>query len=151
MSRSALLAWLAASGLACGYGYEMRSTAITGAPMLTSGPAVGEPELSRTIGDLSQRLATEVCRRELLCGNGTVDASCVNDTVERARRELTSWNCSPAATRARVEECLAGIDEESCELDLSTRARLCRANDACGVTAELISPGAALAEQVRSR
>jgi hypothetical protein len=118
---------------ACGYGYETRTTTITGAPMITSGPAVGEGDLSRTMSSISERLATEVCARQEKCGRATDATSCLNATIDKAKDELMRWDCSPAATRARIEECLAGIDEESCESDLTAPTRkICPPNVACG-------------------
>ena len=148
--RAAMLFSFGVVGLfACGgYGYEARTTTITGAPMITSGPGAGEAELSRTLGSTSQRIALEVCNHENRCGRGDVSA-CVDATLGRAREELTRWNCDPATTRARLEECLAGIDEVPCEVNLRTdRANISPTTLTCGElnAARLISPGPALAE-----
>jgi hypothetical protein len=144
--RQALLfvsAIVALAPIACGY--RTRSTEV-GQTQLTSGPAAFEPELSRTISALSDRVAAEVCTHETRCGRS--DAACVDATVARASEELSRWSCSPAATRARIEECLAGIDEASCEVDVRASNRsVCPANAACGRNAELVSPGRALAER----
>jgi hypothetical protein len=141
------LASALASG-ACAHGSETQTTTITGAPMQTSGPAVGEPELSRRIGALSERIAHEVCSRELRCGRES--PACVEDVVAKAQGELATWNCSPAAARTRIEECLAGIESESCELDLSAPGhKICSANAACGANATLVSPGRAASERER--
>lgn len=150
--RAAMLFSSAAFGaVACGgYGYEARTTTITGAPMITSGPAVGEPELSRTLAATSQRVALEVCKHENHCGRGDVP-SCVDATIGRARQELTRWNCEPAAIRARLEECLAGFVDVSCEVDLrKDRLSFCPENVACeNVQARLIDPGPELAKIMR--
>jgi hypothetical protein len=148
MRRALLFSFAAVWAVACGYGYEARTTTITGAPMITSGPAVGEPELPRTLSATSEAIALEVCKHENHCGRASVP-SCVNATVPRARRELKRWVCEPAAIRARFEECLAGFNELSCEVDLirTQKRPLCPPNIACGdVAAHLIPPGPALAE-----
>jgi hypothetical protein len=145
--RQALLFSTALILLASACGYPRRSTEISGQTQLTSGPGIGEPELGRTIGTLSERLADEVCLHETRCGRP--DSACVADTVARASEQLSGWNCSPAAIRARIEECLAGIDEVSCDVDARAASRLCPSNAACGQNAELISPGRALAERAR--
>ena len=138
--------------IACGgYGYEARTTTITGAPMITSGPAAGESELSRTLGSTSQRVALEVCTHENRCGRGDV-SECVDATLGRAREELTRWNCDPATTRARFEECLAGIDEVPCDVNLRTdRPNICPTTLTCGEVnaARLVSPGPELAKIFR--
>ena len=54
-------AWQLVAIAACGYGYETRTTTITGAPMITSGPGVGEAELPRTFR-VDVRSARRVCR-----------------------------------------------------------------------------------------
>lgn len=147
--RKAMLFSLAVVGAtACGrYGYETRTTTITGAPMITSGPAIGEPELSRTLGRTSQRVALEVCTHENRCGRGDVP-SCVDATLGRARQELIRWDCDPASTRARLEECLAGLDEVPCDVNLRTDRRiLCPSNLTCGDSqVRLVAPGPELAE-----
>jgi len=146
--RAALLFSVAAGGaIACGHGREAGVTTITAAPIVTTGPAVGERELSRTLGSTSRRLATEVCGHEQRCGRGDA-ASCVDATIGRAREELTRWSCEPAAIRARLEECLAGIDEVSCDVDVrKDRLSFCPENVACeNVQAKLIAPGPELAK-----
>jgi hypothetical protein len=147
--RQALLfssAALVLGPIACGYGQQARSTEITGQAQITSGPVGSAPELSRLIAPLSERIAAEVCSHEKRCGHP--DVACVDDTVARASEELSRWSCSPAAARARIEECLAGIDESSCEASVRSPHRaVCPGNAACGRNAELVSPGRALAER----
>ncbi len=129
--------------VACGkYGYEARTTTITGAPMITSGPAKGEAELPRNLSSTARAVALSVCRHENHCGRGTI-TSCIDATVDRARTELASWNCEPAAIRARYEECLASFDALSCDVDPRAEKRaLCPPTEGCGtVQARLISPG----------
>ncbi len=144
----ALIAGLAAvATAACGHGNEARTTTITGAPMITSGPAVGEPELPRTFRAASERIAGGVCRHEQRCGRGEAVPKCVDDTASRARSELMRWNCEPAAARARLEECLVGFDAQSCDAALHASSRpLCPPVLGCGdAEAKLIDPGPALA------
>jgi hypothetical protein len=148
MRRSVLFCIGIMGAIGCGgYGYETRSTTITGAPMITSGPALGEPELPRTLRSTSERVASEVCSHESRCGRGDDVSSCVDATVGRARTELSRWNCEPAAIRARLEECLAGLGEVACDVDLrSDRRPFCPANAACeDVSAQLTPPGPGLA------
>jgi|GEM_PF-2784806 len=85
------------------------------------------------IDDVAGRLASQICERESRCHSGKRSAAdCRQANLGRARTELHSWNCSPAATRARAEECLASIGAEPCELDFASRATLCASNAACG-------------------
>jgi hypothetical protein len=147
--RRALISSLAAALMAaCGYGYETRTTTITGAPMITSGPALGEPELPRTFRAASERLAGAVCMHEQRCGRGEAVPSCVSATAKRARNELMRWDCEPAAARARLEECLAGLDAQPCPVNLRTDTRqLCPPVVGCGdLEAKLIPPGRVLAK-----
>lgn len=148
--RRAVLSSLAITAMmACGYGYEARTTTITGASMVTSGPEVGERELSRSLTATSEQVATEICRHEQRCGRGDDVSACVDATVPRARAELMRWSCEPAAIRARLEECLAGLDEQPCVVRPTAQGReLCpRPNAACtDRPARVTSPGPALAE-----
>jgi hypothetical protein len=147
MRRASLSIFGVVALIACGgHGYEARTTTITGAPMTTSGPGVGEPELPRTLSSTSRRLALAVCTHEARCGRDEV-ASCIDGALPAVRSELLRWDCEPAATRARLEECLAGFDALTCERDLKTADRLCPVNAACGDFAgELVPPGRALAD-----
>ncbi len=150
MRRATISSLAAVAMAACGYGYETRTTTITGAPMITSGPGVGEPELPRTFRATSDRLAAEVCTHEQRCGRGSGSgvSECFDATAKSARAELMRWNCEPAATRARIEECLAGIDEQMCAVPLRTDPRpFCPPVEGCGdAEATLIPTGRALAE-----
>lgn len=152
MMRRLLLSFAFAGTIACGYGYETRSTTITGAPMITSGPLTGERELPRTLSATSEQVALGVCKHEQRCGRADDVSACVDATVPRARDELLGWNCEPAAIRARLEECLSGFDEQPCVVNLRTEARkFCpRPNAACtDRTARLVSPGEPLADVMR--
>jgi hypothetical protein len=147
MKRTLLSSCALVSVVACGgYGYEARTTTITGAPMITSGPALGEQELPRTLRSSSERLALAVCQHESYCGR--TDKHCVDATVQQARQELSSWRCEPAAVRARFEECLVGFQSQSCDLNLRTdKQPYCAANAACtDDNARLIAPGPELAK-----
>jgi hypothetical protein len=149
MRRALLLSLAVVSMIACGYGYEARTTTITGAPMITSGPGAGERELPRTLNATSQRVAQEVCKHEQRCGRSDDVSACVDATVGRARDELMRWNCAPAAIRARFEECLAGVNDEPCLVDLRTEDRkLCpRPNvDCMDYAAQVTPPGPELAK-----
>jgi hypothetical protein len=150
MTKAMLLTALAAScAAACHYGYEP-SKKISGVAMVTSGPWVGEPELSRKVSDLSTRLALEICSHEDHCGRAG-GLECVNTAMVRSQDELSSWDCAPAAIRARLEECLAGVPTVSCDIDLRTSARAtCPGNSECGRNADLISPGRELARRLEA-
>lgn len=145
MRKTVLSSCAVVSAVACGgYGYEARTTTITGAPMITSGPALGEPELPRTLRSAAEAIALGVCQHENFCGRG--DKSCADATVKQARAELSRWNCEPAAIRARFEECLAGFEAQSCDVNLLTDPKpFCPINAACDDDmAQMIAPGPAL-------
>lgn len=147
MSKHVLALTLAVTAAACAEtGSRAGTTTTTGAS--TSGQA----ELTRSVVDLSERMAASVCAREVRCGRQGTEA-CVTPVRDRARTELSAWNCSPAAARARVEECLASFDSASCEENLAGSGRpLCATNDACGREAVLVPPGRELgAEELGSR
>lgn len=130
----------AGAAVACGGGANGASTTA-----ITSGPGVGELELSRSASVMSERLAFQLCLHEANCGRAQTQA-CVEDNTTKARTELMSWDCDPASIRARAEECLAYVRAESCSVDLTTRRRVCPVNDACAnMNARLVSPGPALA------
>ena len=85
-------------------------------------------------------LADELCRRESACnqigpgGTHRTEEACMVDLGTRAPALLASWRCSPAAARARFEECLAQIRSERCETDLSSGVSelpQCRPNVMC--------------------
>jgi hypothetical protein len=93
--------------------------------------------------DPADRLAGELCMHDAACNrmstSGTDEArllaeqACVTERAPAARRFLSGWNCSPAASRARFEQCLAAIRSERCEtmLDDPSRLGLCPRNVAC--------------------
>lgn len=141
MHRGTLIGTLAvaAAAIACGGPRPAVTT-------VTSGSWIGEPELSRSLSAVSERMAFQLCLHESNCGRPQSQA-CVEEHTAKARDEIMSWNCEPASIRARAEECLAALREESCSAELMTRRRLCGVNDACpNRTADLIAPGPALAD-----
>jgi hypothetical protein len=106
-------------------------------PPITSGATLTAADLKEaTSTDAADRLATELCERELKCGRIRNTAGCMAPKRASARAEIASWSCSPAATRARIKECIASIGEESCEAgDLTRRRFICGGNEACPATA----------------
>jgi len=100
-------------------------------PSATNAPAPPEDTIA-------MRLAAEICTREVRChaaaGNPPARGAeeCWNASLDRTRRELGRWRCSPAGARARAEECLAAIGNEPCDHDLGRRRSLCASNLACG-------------------
>jgi hypothetical protein len=106
--------------------------------------AVVDPEPVATAPQpASWRLAGEICKRRASCeagdeGGSSVGAVADGDCIERerasAQKVLSSWNCSPAAERARLEECLVSMRTARCEPLLSDATHLptCRANVTCG-------------------
>lgn len=85
-----------------------------------------------TIGDLSERLATALCKREVACQRAPSADDCRGPKLSRSRAELASWRCSPAAARARAKECLTAIGTEPCALgDLTARPFMCGGNEMC--------------------
>jgi hypothetical protein len=128
-----------ALALAC----SRNADAVAGNTTVTHGfmgpePAAAEPEPA------SWRLAHEVCKRRASCeqqgpggssAGATADPDCVAREREAAREVLASWDCSPAAERARLEECLSAVRTARCEPLLSESTDhlpTCRANVACG-------------------
>lgn len=86
-------------------------------------------------------LADELCRREEACdrigrgGRYPSIETCRSDLSRRVGRELASWRCSPAASRARFEECVLSVRSEICQtvVDRADRLPACRSNVVCGV------------------
>lgn len=105
--------------------------------------AADEPDI--TLEDAATRLASQFCAREVLChGTHEVVEPCMAKQFPRARVELAHWQCSPAAVRSRLKECLATIRDEPCGTNLAARPRYCEPNDKCpDPDAMLIPPGAA--------
>lgn len=139
---------IAAGG--CGYGYQMKNDKMVGTTTVTSGPPVGERELSRSFGAISTRIADEVCAHETRCGRPQ-SAACADEAAAKADAALSRWHCDPAEIRARAEQCLATLPMESCELDLTARAAVCP--DVVGCThrdVQLVSPGESLAKVWRA-
>lgn len=113
-------------------------------------PPYESSPIEPTRAELAARMASDVCEHERACGRGSASTSCVDAVTPRARAELSKMNCSPAALRARVKDCLAGVRAETCELDMTKRAVVCGPNADCpSDTAHLQAPGPALAEVFR--
>lgn len=135
-----ILATCALVALAAACAHENRSYGTT---TITSGTPEGvrATNAAETAPDPGLALADELCRREASCnrvgtsgGRYTTEEACMADLGTRVPPQLASWNCSPAAARARFEECLAGIRSESCTTDLVSRIDrlpVCRANAVC--------------------
>lgn len=123
-------------GTACAHQARTSTTTVTSGS--TSGVSVTGV---RTDADqASLRLADEICNRHVACsqvGNGaryhTVEA-CMADQGTRTPTQLTRWSCSPPATQAGFERCLAAIRSEHCETKLSSINELvdCRSHRVCG-------------------
>lgn len=110
-----------------GRGYTLETT---GAVIGRDDPSATDPDVS--IDTVATRLAAQICDREVRChANGRSIDDCRRQNLDRARVELHAWRCSPAAIRARAEECLASVGSEPCDLDLASRASFCGTNAAC--------------------
>jgi hypothetical protein len=103
---------------------------------ITSGVTLTAADLRSGTGrEVSARMATELCEREVKCGRLRSVDTCLAPKARKARAELTTWNCPPAAMRARVKDCIASIHEESCEAgDLTARPFICWGNVECPTT-----------------
>lgn len=129
-----------------GTGYTVQTTGaeIVGRdnPSMTNAGALDDDSIA-------MRLAAEICDREVRChaAAGTPAPrspnACWQESLSRTRRELSAWQCSPAAGRARAKDCLASIGHESCEHDLGRSAALCGSNSGCGED-RLPPPGSGL-------
>jgi hypothetical protein len=127
---------LALVAVACAHsGGEAGTATLTSArldPGLDPAPLEIRPDM---------RLATAVCDRESSCnlvGQGAIHDSmrdCIGRVSGRARAQLDAWTCSPAASRARYEECLASIAEEPCTtiVDRAERVQVCQPTTECGL------------------
>jgi hypothetical protein len=105
---------------------------------------VVEPEPVATAPQpASWRLANEICKRRASCEGGdeggssvgaVADGACIERERSSAQNVLSSWNCSPAAERARLKECVGALRTARCEPLLSdaTHLPICRANVTCG-------------------
>jgi hypothetical protein len=104
-----------------------------------------EPEL--TLAGAATRLASQFCAREVRCHDAhELMGPCMEKYLRRARLELTTWQCAPAAVRSRLKACFAAIETEPCATNVALRARFCETNDKCpDPDARLIPPGAAVA------
>lgn len=119
---------------------DMQPSAGVGYTVQTTGAAIGVDAPYATDGRgstidfdvIAAKLAEEICAREVRCQKirGSFEG-CVRAGYGRAKRELSAGTCSPAAARARAEECLASVGIEPCELDLLSRPTLCGSNVAC--------------------
>jgi hypothetical protein len=111
-----------------GRGYVLETT---GAELGRDDPARNDPTELPPLA-LAPTVAGRICDREIRCHDDPSRASpCMHAYLRRATAEIGSWQCSPAAARARIKACLAAIDVEPCELDRSTRPLLCATNAAC--------------------
>lgn len=137
MRTTLLISCALISAVGCG-GYRNDEAKTT---TITSGPLAPERELPRTVSASAESIARGVCEHEQRCGRNK--AGCVDATVKQARKELMNWNCSPAATRARLESCIVGFQSVSCDVNLRTdRQALCPTNVVCpNESAKLIDPG----------
>jgi hypothetical protein len=136
--------------LSCARNRPDTATASPGAPVRTTAGTVradagaaDEPDI--TLDDAATRLASQFCAREVIChGTHEVVEPCMAKHLPRARVELAHWQCSPAAVRSRLKECLATIRDEPCGSSLAARPRYCEPNEKCpDPDAMLIPPGAA--------
>ena len=125
-----------ACAVACGYRGSDEATS-------TTTVTAARPD-ERSFED---RISTAICVHEVECGRGQ-PASCIDDSKNRAARELGSWTCDPADARASAEQCLAAIRSESCKVDLIARPNVCPLDSRCSkrTEAEMVPPGAAAAE-----
>lgn len=146
--RAALLSFgvLAFALVACGRrGGQEATTTVTAAEV---GPPPTPSEVATLrLGATSERIAREVCEHEARCEHADL-GGCFDVAFDRARSELMRWNCEPAATRARLKDCLAGIENQPCTVDLRTeRESLCPVNVECDdQPGRLIAPGTVLPE-----
>jgi hypothetical protein len=134
---SSVLAVVAACARSRGPSAATSTTTITGGTPM--GVRVTNVEESQP--DPGLALADELCRREAACnhigaagGRYRTEEACAADLGARLPAQIASWNCSPAAERARFEECLAAIRSERCDTDLvsgTDRLPLCRATAVC--------------------
>lgn len=126
-----------------GRGYTLETT---GAVIGRDDPQRNEPD--PTVGEVAIRLAGQICEREARChGSAAPAEQCMRAYGSLTALEVATWGCSAAATRSRAKECIAALNAEPCEMDMSTKPELCPPSDACPeTTANLISPGAALAQ-----
>ncbi len=99
--------------VACSHGMgEPGTTVTTSSPVTPSSAPYGvQPNMN---------LAGEICNRELACNRIGAGAryndvgTCVQTVGQRIGREMSAWECSPGAARAREKDCLASIREEPC-------------------------------------
>lgn len=119
----------------------------------TTGAVIGSDDPMRanepdsTLGDVATRLAGQICDRETRCHADAADTdACMRVYLGLAALEVATWPCSPAATRARAKDCIASLNAEPCEMDVSTKPELCVASASCPEPdTALIPPGAVLA------
>jgi hypothetical protein len=110
--------------------------------------AAAESEPPPEIHEVAARFAGEICAREVQCHADPSRAEpCRRTYLSRAHAELASWQCAPAAARARLKECITALRAEPCTLDFATRRTLCEANPKCpDPEAKIVSPGSAHAD-----
>ena len=117
-----------------GTGYTVQTT---GAQIVGRDDPSSSDSITPTGEVVAERLAAQLCAREVRCHAAASTAAprsaddCWRANLGRMRQELSGWRCSPAAARARAEECLASIGGEPCDYDVSRARSLCTSNAAC--------------------
>jgi hypothetical protein len=104
----------------------------------TSGVKVTSARVDRD--EPAMRLADELCSRAAACnqiGEGAryrSEEACMADQGAQAPAQIARWTCTPTATQAGFEECLAAIRSERCETALPRVEQLiaCRSVQVCG-------------------
>ncbi|MBS2014388.1 MAG: hypothetical protein JST00_15985 [Deltaproteobacteria bacterium] len=91
--------------------------------------------------DLSNRIADEVCSRELACGSVgdregaryRTQEACMADQGTKAPSVVSRWGCTPVGTSASFETCLATIRSARCDvrMDRADEIAECRRNAVC--------------------
>lgn len=138
IATTALCALAVPAGLAaCAHESPASGTAV-----ITSGSPDGtrvtnvRPQDERPLSELTN----ELCAREAACNHVGDDArwrteeACMLELGSRSRAQVAQWSCSPRATDADFETCLAAIRSERCATDLARVDRLeaCRDRAVCG-------------------
>ena len=119
-----------------------RTSEGSGTTTVTSGSTSGVRVTGARVelDQASMRLSDEMCARELACshiGDGAryrTEEACMADQAARASVQIGRWSCTPRATQASFQECLAAIRGERCETTLTRADELvvCRSMAVCG-------------------